>query len=250
MASNLSSIGFAYDDDETFTADMTKLAEQAAAGGSGKAYAVWHSPNGAELWFHVKADGSQIVGLTPFFDGTSKVSIRVQAIFQRPGDSDFEGAVTAWVAPGDDEQGTYPIVFDAPDYLAIPRSPEPFVGNARIVGFAHQLRAFPNAEAYSEAQPDDLKFAPQAFIPIGMFATEGEDGDDAPPPSSSAMVTGTVSAHKVLSNDITGQTFHALAVETLEATIDIVADPAIMEGTISKGCTVEVSCTLFGRLLA
>jgi len=48
---------------------------------------------------------------------------------------------------------------------------------------------------------------------------------------------------------VTGHSFHWLLVETLEATVDILADPEIVAGDVTKGGTVEVACLLFGRLV-
>ena len=40
-----------------------------------------------------------------------------------------------------------------------------------------------------------------------------------------------------------------MRVESLEATFDIVADPAVVSGTITDGGTIEAAVVMFGRLL-
>lgn len=249
MVSNLSTIGFSFADDETFTEVMTQLASGPAEAANGAPYAVWRSKTGAEVWFHVRPDGSQIVGLTPFFEGTSSVSLRVTEHFQRPGDNPFEGAVAAWVTTTEDPDGIYPIIFDVPNFLHQAGYAHPFTCQGRITGFASQLRAFTTAAAYDAQQDLEPKIAPRAFMPIGMFqASEGE-GENQQPPSSTALLTGTVLSHAVRTNEVTAAKFHVLSIATHEAIFDIVADPEAVEGSITVGGTIEVSCNLFGRLL-
>jgi hypothetical protein len=248
MVSNLSTIGLAFADDVAFNASMTRLAAKAqrrvktCAGD----YAVWRSETGAEVWFHHRTGGG-IAGLTPFFDGQSRMTVKVTERFKRPDDSPFEGALMAWMAPGDDGAGIYPLVFDAVDFAAISGRSLPCILEARIAGFAHQLRAFPSADAYDRSQTCEPKFAAQSFVPIGMFATAVAEGGG--PPSSAALLAGRVGTHRRLTSDVTGQTFHWLLVESLGASFDIVADPEVVEGDIRDGATVEVCCWLFGRVL-
>lgn len=153
------------------------------------------------------------------------------------------------MAPGDDGAGVYPLVFDAVDFATLSGRSLPSALEARIAGFAHQLRAFPSADAYDQSQTSEPKFAAQSFVPIGMFALAAADGEAEPPPSSTALLAGRVAAHRRLTSEVTGQAFHWLLVESLEASFDIVADPEVVEGEITEGGTAEVSCWLFGRVL-
>ena len=248
MVSNLSSIGLNFPTDEAFTSVMESLAQGPAAAANGAPYAIWASPSGACLYFHLGNSGTEVVGLTPFFEGTSVTVIKPIETIKRPGETDYEGGLVAWIVSPDDGSDLYPVVFDLANFAELAGRSLADRANARITAFAHQLRAFPSAEAYTAAQPDEPKFAPQSFVPIGMFAAAAE-GDNAPPPSSNALFSGTVLSAKHVANDATGQPFYALSVATLGATIDVVADPEAVEGDITPGGTIEVTCGLFGRLL-
>lgn len=255
MVSNLSTIGFVFDDPESFSATMVRRAGEATARLATPAgdYAIWRSRTGAELWFHLSpaAEGEEreIVGLTPFFDGDSAVRLSNADAYVRPEDNAFEGAFHAWVAPDDEGAGAYPLVYDAVDFAAREQAALPDVRTVRLVGFARELKAFPSEAAFSAATDRQPPLAPRAFIPMGLFAqAAGPDESDAPP-SSTAILTGRVVTCERFLNEETGKPFHWLLVETLEATIDCLADPEIVDGEIVEDGWVEVACLLFGRTL-
>lgn len=258
MASNLSSIGFVFDSAEAFQNAMVELASQAIEriGCVAGDYSVWRSRTGAEIWFHLPFLGTEdsaqdIAGLTPFYEGMSDIAIEVVARVNRPDDNDFEGALTAQVIDPDGSDGSFPITFDAVDFAAHADVPVPFKAQARIVGFARHVRAFADEAAYGADQSGplgDIRLAPRAFLPVGQLA-EGGEGEDIETPASTALLTGFVSEHRRLANEVTGETFHWMLVESLTTSFDIVADPQIVSGAIEVGGTVEVGCVLFGRLI-
>ena len=86
MVSNLETIGLGVNDRAGFEKLVTGLAEAAREGLSTPVgdYAVWRSRSGAEVWLHIapaSSDGPdavrEILGITPFFDGSSKVPLNV-----------------------------------------------------------------------------------------------------------------------------------------------------------------------------
>jgi hypothetical protein len=279
MASNLSTIGLVFKDEAEFASAMVALAGEARErlSCSGGEYAIWRSRTGAEVWFQFSPSGdgneSEIIGLTPFYEGQSEVAVRVTEAYSRPGDTALEGAFMAWVADGpgdadclessgewDGEQagqaGGFPLVFDAVDFAAHAERQQPFACRVRLTGFAREVHAYPSADDYAEAQDRVPQFAPQAFVPVGMFAAAagGESADDesrdaGEPPSSAALLTGEVVEHAILTNETSGRPFHWLLVRSFAADFDIVADPEVVSGEIVGGATVEVACLLFGRLL-
>lgn len=258
MASNLSSIGFHFSDDAGFTKVMTRLAEEAGehVGCAAGDYAVWRCRSGAAIWFHLAAEREgtrEIVGLTPFFEGASEVPVRVTSRQKRSGDNAFEGALYAWIAPeageADGQEGAYPALIEAVDFGALAEQELPVLARMQICGFAHELRAFPTAEAHRAADDQQPGIASEAFIPMGLFTAATRESIGDPEPSAAALVTGTVAEHRLLTNSVTGQHFHWLLVESFAASYDIVADPAVVTGQIATGGTIEASCTLFSRLL-
>jgi hypothetical protein len=242
MISTLSSLGFGTGTEQEFVAVAEKLAATVTVV-PGDPYAVWQSSSGAELWFHVSATGSEIVGFTPFFAGESRVPLRLTARIPGPAGNPHEGLIAAELTPAPGLPGIHPLVFEAVDALRHATLVLPREEKACIVAFAHQMKAFASAAEFEQRHANDLSFAPQSFVPLGLFT--GADSQ----PSASALIVGRVARHRQTANEITGQPFHALLVEGLDATYDVVADPQAVEGAIVVGGTVEVTGTLFGRLL-
>lgn len=260
MASNLSTIGFVFADEETFRSSMVAFAAKTTAQldcdeGS---YGIWRSRSGAELWFHFSPStggSTEILGLTPFFEGQSEVELRITGPVHRPNDTAFEGAFYGWIKPDEADSGSYPLVFDSVDFAARKNQDWPALVHAKLVGFARELKCFANEDAYlaSETEGGAPHLAPKAFIPIGLFAAAETTADnlDEPPaaPSSFALLSGTVLECSTLANEATGQNFHWLLVESLDAIYDVLADPDVVRGDITVGGTVEASVWLFGRLV-
>lgn len=256
MASNLSTIGFVFAGGAEFTEAMVKLAgaaQETLATPRGT-YQIWRSRSGAEIWFQLAAgadgDSVEIIGLTPFFEGTSDIEVKITEAYHRPDDTPLEGQFSAWVSPGEEGEGAYPVVFDAVDFGAYADEPRPVLGHVRLAAFARELKAFASADAYYRSQSEDAPpFGAQCFIPVGMFSAAMEEGAGTPQPSSAALLTGRVCGHREFTNEVTGRKFHWLAVEGLEAVYDVVADPEIVTGEIVEGGTVEVAAVFFGRIL-
>ena len=261
MASNLSTIGFVFPDQETFQNAMLGCASAATARlpcDHGE-YGIWRSRTGAEVWFHIaRSDNAEteILGLSPFFEGKSEVRMLISNAMHRQGDNAFEGAFHGWVNPDETGQGSYPLVFDAVDFSSRAVIPLPSIHRVRIAAFARELSAFKDDASFlaSQTEAAGLKFAGQAFIPTGLFvaaqdAAEGAQAAD-PEPASTALLTGTVLEHCLLRNEASGRDFHWLLVETLDKQVfDVVADPAVVKGDIIDGGTIETSSLLFGRFL-
>lgn len=265
MATNLSTIGFLFKDEDDFRDTMLACASKAVDGipCDEGAYGIWRSRTGAEVWFHLghgESGDAEIFGLTPFFEGKSEVPLRLTTALSGAGDNAFEGSLQGWVAPDDDSEGSYPIVFHAVDF-ALHRDDEmPEVRTVRLSGFAREVQAFASSGAYYAARgtPDaeSLKLSARSFIPLGLFsaANDNAGGDvqdtDLPAaPISAAVLTGTVLEHQHFTNEETSQAFVWMLVESLDATFDIVADPTVIAGDIVDGGTVEASVMMFGRVL-
>lgn len=261
MASNLSTIGFQFADEQQFQNEMLGCAAQAADQlecPSGN-YGIWRSRSGAEIWFHLGrgAQGeTEIFGLTPFFEGKSEVTLGLRRALHRTTDNTFEGSLEGVLNPGDDgDSGSYPIVFDAVDFALSGAQQLPVKQRVRLSAFARELSAFADEAGYYAAQEQSERpvFAPQAFIPVGLFAKEqndeGQESGPAAVPEATAFFTGRIVECNRLTNERTGRSFDWMLVETLDATIDVIADPAIVVGEIVEGGTVEVSALLFGRVL-
>lgn len=261
MASNLSTIGFHFATPEAFQSEMLGCAGEASAQIDclSGCYAIWNARSGAQIWFHCAPNESgpaEILGLTPFFEGKSEVVLGLRRTRVREGDNAFEGAFEAVVNPQDDApEGSYPLVFDAVDFALSGGLALPARMTVRLCAFAREIQAYADAEAYVAAQSSsDEKpaLAPQAFIPIGMFSARAEGADtpeDATDVDATVLFTGRVLEHTPLVNERTGRPFVWLLVQTYDATLDVIADPAVIAGDVAEGGTVSVSAYLFGRLL-
>jgi hypothetical protein len=264
VASNLSTIGFVFSNENAFQEMMVRLASDLALEAPCPAgrYGIWRSRTGAELWFHLcpSGDGVEIAGLTPFFEGESDIALRVTRRIHRDGDNAFEGAVQGWINPSDDgSEGSYPLVFEAVDYALLPEDLEPVVRRVRLAAFAQELRAYEDEAAYftahrGPAAEGQLNLAAQAFIPMGLFAGQPLDDGDVERPAESAVTAACLFTGKILDvrdlrNEETDTAFIWLLVETLDMTIDVVCDPDVVEGKISEGGIVEIAGLLFGRFL-
>lgn len=271
MASNLSTIGFSFTDDADFESTMVRLANDARerlATDAGE-YAVWRSRTGAEIWFHLGAPNAatgerDIIGLTPFFEGESDVALAVTAAMQRPEDNPLEGLLHAWVGPDDTGIGSYPIVFEAVDYAAHEGRALPAEWRCRIACFCRDISIFDSVEAMAAADTGEQgqPLAAQSLIPIGLFA-DNEADDPAPPdddnddgsedtgqPQPTVLMRGIVRAHRRLQNEITGGVFHWMLVETLDATLDVLADEELIEREVMEGSAIEAYAYVFGRALS
>jgi hypothetical protein len=266
MSSNLSTIGFHFEDEDAFASAVERLAGDAVERIScpiGE-YAVWRSRTGAELWFHLAPpeDGAEervIVGMTPFFEGESEVELKLTGRLSRQDDNPFEGAWQAWVAPDETGEGNYPIIFDAVDHAVQILRPLPALVSARVCGFARDLKAYPSLEAFYAVEDRDIPIADKAFIPLGLFADVASDDGDAwedaretgqcLPASSIGLLTGEVLDHRVLTNEDSGGTFHWMRIESLDATYDVLADPEIVTGELAPGHIVMAACWFVGRLI-
>ena len=261
MASNLSTIGFDDSKPEELEKLLMRLAESASARLTTPKgdYAIWRSRTGAEIWFHLapQAEGAgterEIVGLTPFFEGNSNVPLNVTEAVRRPGYGEMEGAFHAWVAPDEEGEGAYPMVFDAVDFAAMGARELPERWRARVCGFARELKVYADEEAFVVSQSEEPKLAGCAFLPVGMFAAIAGRNADAPAaeqvPSSHALIVGKVLAHKRLVNEATDRAFHWLSVQSLAATYDVLAEPDAVSGEIVEGAIVHAGCWLFGRAM-
>ncbi len=258
MVSNLSTIGFHFDDDAAFQTTMQRLTADSferLACDPGD-YAIWRSRTSAEIWFHITGErdasgalkDSDVVGLTPFFEGLSDVPIEVVETITRAGDNDFEGAFLAWVNPDEETGlGAHQIVFDAVDFAAHCDRPMPFLARAKLSGFARKIEIIKADDKSSQARAESTA---RSFMSIGLFPNLSPSSNDSnAAPSSNALLTGRVMEYSTLSNEETGEEFHWLLVQSADATFDIVADPAVVPKGMQIGDIVQIGCLFFGRIV-
>lgn len=243
MASNLSTIGFEFIDEEQFLSTMNKLAQNAQPAANGAPYRVWTDNSGAEIWFHVKRDTGEPVGLTPFLTGPTQTSATIVDQLNQNDDTEFEGLLVAEVT----EKMPYPVIFECPDFAAFTAT-VPAAVTVHLTLFAGSLRAFPTADAFEQAQDEDAKFAAKSFVQLGLIRAEEEEPSTAS--NAHCMITGTLIRAEKTTNSISKNDFFSLSIESLDATFDVAADPSVVEGSLEIGSTIDVTGTMFGRVTA
>lgn len=237
-------------------------------------YYRWRSEAGPELWIHMMKEREviiaeeteeaaharlTIVGVTPFFDGGGRMSVRVMKQRQRPNDNAFEGAVFVEVEPGPrPHQCATVALLDVVDYACWANRVTPFIADARIVAFPHDISVFPSEEAFAKVQErETVKFTPELFFPSGLFSSgNGTEGAIFHDPNAEefnaparAFFAGRVLAAERRTNNITGQPFQTALVKTLGGTMDIVADERHVQGDLRPGTIIQGEFWLCARLI-
>ena len=143
----------------------------------------------------------------------------------------------------------FPFVFDVPDRDLHGEFVLPAHRKVQLTAFAHELDIYENEEEFARKQeeeaPGQIKFAPESFMPIGLFGDEGAE------PRAEALFTGKVLRGGWIRNDASGQFFYWMLVQTLGCEIDVVADRRLIgEQEVREGSIVSGTFWLSGRLLA
>ncbi len=250
MASHLSDIGFRAESPEAFVA----LAERACRVGqhisvAGGVYCHWDAGEGAELWGQLDLTG-RVLGANPHFGGPARMRVGLTERVTAGGGSALDGAFRGWADPPEDDptRGSYPLLFDAPDFGTWGGLALPAIVTVQVAAFAHELTAYPSETAFEERATAQPRLASESFIPSGLF-TPGPNGAPRDPPQAEAILTGRVLAAEQRVNPAGGQAFWWAQVRTFGGEIDIVADPALVRGTLAVGGVVEGGFWLSGRIV-
>jgi len=247
MPNHFTSIGFPIHDESSYRHYAELALEYGARFDTpGGGYVRWRAGEGAELWVQLDG-GTRAVGMAPHFASRVRRRVAVTRVVRRPDESALEGALHAWANPaGDDpESGDYPFVFDLPDFDRVAALALPATAELQLAAFAHQLEVHASDEAFDRSQASEMKFAPESFIPSGLF-TPGEGAVE--PPRAEAIFAGHVRESALRTNPVSGLTFQWARVHTLGGELDLVADPELAPAGIPVGGVVHGSFWLSGRL--
>lgn len=249
MASNFSTIGLSVASGKDLNALADRigpLAERLVVPNG--EYFRWSDPSGAEIWLQVN-ENDELVGMNPHYAGRSAVRVGLTSRLASAGPSELDGSFHGWAAPVDEaaDSGSYPFVFDAPDYRLHEQLSLPAHKDVQIAAFAREITAFETVAAFEASQTGDLKYASQSFIPSGLFAP---DGDSIVPPQARAIFTGHVLAADEKTNVLTGHAFYWALIETYGGAYDVVIDSSLLPGVPIVGGVVSGSFWLSGRIIA
>lgn len=240
MPSHFSTIGLEVSGEEDMLALANAMASDAAQfrvpGGT---YLRWLDPSGAGVWLRLDSAGD-LIGLNPHFIGKSEVLARLESRVQSSPEHPLDGGFHAWADPPPDQldaAGTYPFVFDCPEFLIHADLSLPAVRTVQVSAFAHEVEVHESEDAFYASQGEtEPKFAAQSFIPTGLFDLEG---DQPNPPQAYGLFTGRVLESKTLRNELGAREFHWALVETLGGTFDVVIDPTLVAAGPSEGSIVS-----------
>ena len=248
--SNFSNIGFDITTQEEFQqlleraygkSEITKIKEGA--------YSIYTDPSGAELYIQFdKTNGC--IGANPHFKGQSLRTVCLTSSFERP-ESELDGAFHCWADPSDEnnpESGTYPFVFDLPDFKTIGKIEFPKNFTIQLTAFAQELSVYDNEKEFDKNQTSELKWATQSFVPSGLFSLE-EDNYDPNLPQATGMFTGIIKQYERKRNDLTSEEFYWILVDTLGGEIDVVADIRFFEKQPNINGIVQGVFWLSGQLI-
>ena len=243
MPNHFLAIGFAVRDQD----QLDELAMRAIENGESVRvrpgeYYRWAPGGGAEVW--VQVAGGEVIGLTPHFAGSTAVRAGIVGRVFLSEDSALEGHLHAWVNPpanGPLDHGEYPLVFAVPDYRVLDGMRVPAAARVQIAAFAHELDLYATEEAYLAAQDPELIFAPESFIPAGMFVEEDEE------PAPLAIINGRVLAAERRTNPA-GVAFWWMHVRTLGGEVDVVAEEELVTEPPVVGGFVSGEFYLSGRI--
>lgn len=201
-------------------------------------YVMWDVGAGVEIWVQVGPD-DKTAGVHPHYRGAARMRASVASAL--PDDRNpLDGNLFCWADPQteDLEAGLYPFVVTPPDFDLLREMPTPALRTLQVAAFAHQLVCAPDEDSF---RPQEGLWGPEAFIPTGVVEVRGIRRKprlrDRPIPE--AMLSGRVERAGRARNPATEREFWALSVRTLGGTLDVVADPEVVEGEPAEGAVVQ-----------
>jgi hypothetical protein len=249
--SHLSDLGFTVTMEEFQRLVMQAATEGEVLPSAHGCYVRWSPGAGIELW--VQADSEkQLVGCNPHFAGAGRMRVGLIKPLGNP-ERPLDGGFYGWADPKDaePESGEYPFVADAPDYDLIQERFTPLrTVEVQIAAFAHELHCFADEAAFDASQEGKPGFAAESFIPTGLFHHDIEQLEaQTTREQAQALFCGHILQAEQRTNPTTGSVFHALLVRTLGGTVDVVADPALVQDRPTVGGIVHGTFWLSGRIL-
>ena len=247
--SHLSDIGFDIDSEVEFY----KLAKKAYAKASSiktdkGTYFQYSDSSGAELWIQSNKN-HELLGVKPHYKGISKRNVCLTASLDRM-ESELDGAFRSWAdptEPGNPESGAYPFVFDVPNHKSLGIIKFPQSIEIQLSAFAQDIDYYENETAFEQGQEGGVKWSTQSFVPSGLF--NSNENPELNTPEALGIITGTIKQSEKKLNDLTGQEFQWMLVDTLGGEIDVLADWGFFSTEPKVGGIVHGQFWLSGQLL-
>lgn len=263
MCTRLHAIGFACEMDRVTAdsiAEMSRSATKTVVCAAGE-YRIWRSSAGAELWLHyprpVARPGAapskplepvdDLRGLSVYHRGASSLTLRIDSVTcmkTNPLDGVCLATIEAKKGRGKPAPFTFELLGAAAEQI-----PRPTKAKVALTGLAHKVWAFPSEQAYMTETP------PRRLLGRGaLTVVKPEEVPDVKliyrtKPGTLWLITGTVKRSIRLINPITQAPYVWLSLDTDRGDIDLVANPAVIEGDVSSGHTLQTLAAMVGRVI-
>ena len=251
--SNLSDIGFPTPDEQAINEMIMHVLEAAkpvkCAHGF---YLVYTDASGAEIYLQGNFN-QELIGFNPHFAGKSRRRVGLTRAIERDS-SELDGGFHAWANPAEahgEMSGEYPFVFDVPDFRAVEIGEFPAAVELQLTAFAsNDFKVFAGEEDYQQAQASDLPYASKMFVPVGLFAFDESDGSlDLGVVRPVGKLAGEIREFELKTNELSGEKFYWLLVDTYGGDVDIVVDPKYVPEEPKTGGIVSGTFWLSGRVI-
>ena len=187
--------------------------------------------------------------MTIFHRGASDIKVRLDRRMAISKQNPLDGVCLAYL---DDLKGggrPAPFVFEQVGFAADPFS-SAIQARVQILGLAHKVWAYPSERDYLAATPAKRLVGRGALTMV-----EPEEVADAglvykTKPATLWLVTGLIRRSIRMTNPLTGTSYAWMLLATDRGEIDLVANPAVIDGDISVGHTLQTVATMVGRIIA
>ena len=251
--SNLSDIGFPTPDEQSINEMIMHVLEVAKPVQTEHGfYLVYTDSSGAEIYLQGNFD-QELVGFNPHFAGASRRRVGLTRIIERDS-SELDGGFHAWANPSEENgemSGEYPFVFDVPDFRTVEIEGFPHIAEIQLTAFAsNDFKIFGSEEDYQAAQESDLPYASKMFVPVGLFAFDEADGSlDLSVVRPVGKLAGEIKEAELRTNELSGEKFYWLLIETYGGNADVVVDPKYVPNEPNIGGIVSGTFWLSGRII-
>ena len=251
--SNLSDIGFPTPDEQAVNEMIMHVLEVTKPVKTSRGfYLVYTDSSGAQIYLQGNFN-QELVGFNPHFAGKSRRKVGLTRAIERDS-SELDGGFHAWANPSDENveiSGEYPFVFDVPDFRVVEDLAFPRLAEIQLTAFAsNDFKVFAGEDDYQNAQESELKYASKMFVSSGLFAFDESDGSvDLSVVRPVGTFAGEIKEFELKTNELSGEKFYWLLVETLGGDVDVVVDPKYVPNDPQAGGIVSGRFWLSGRIL-
>ncbi len=241
MGGHFACIGLDTDSEEEFGELLERLVQRSAVlpSAPNERLLRWLDASGAALFFHIGADES-VDCVTPSYNSTTWVPARIRSFLEHDECRHCNPAVVEIL--DDTGEMSYPMVLQLENVAgAVARFAVQSRVQLRVAGFAEECQAWKTEDEFFSSQANqEIKFAAQAFVPVGQFG---------PHNTPHASITGIVVDSQIKRNAETGKDFWVGRVGSYGAEYEIVASVADVPTQIQSGWVVKCTCWMVGDMV-